>query len=78
MHCEMDVGRAALHNQKGRGLIWPTSAFVLLVRLSVKQLFHFHFVVRFISVSLTERATPAARSLALFSFPVRAFKSVFF
>lgn len=78
MHCEMNVERAALHNQKGRGLIWPNSAFVLLVRLSVKHVFHFHFVARFISVSLTERETPAEQSLALFSFPVWGFKGVFF
>lgn len=79
MHCAMDGGRTALHNQKGRGLIWPTTAFVLLVRLSVKQLFHFHFVVCFISASLAEWEVPAApQSLALFSFPVWCFWKCFF
>lgn len=77
MRCEKDGGRTVLHNQREEVLFWPTSAFGLLVRLSVRQLFHFDFVVRFISMSLTELETLAEQSLALLSFPVWGFNSSF-
>lgn len=71
MQCtvRMDAGRPALHNQKERRaffllllFFWSTAAFVPLVRLSVKQLFHSHVAACFISVSLKEGGAPGLRS----------------